>query len=113
MLLAGHGALNLLVRKPVFAAQYSMLGLHFPWSEPLVGALECVLALAILVRPASGLLVFVFAWKLATESLLPMAGLPIWVFIEHGGSYAAPLALALLTRWRDRPATVPVGLSAA
>jgi len=113
LLLAGHGALNLLVRKPVFSVQYSMLGLHFPWAEPLVGGLECVLALAVLIRPAFGLLAFVFAWKLATESLSPMAGSPIWVFIEHGGSYAAPLALALLLRWRDQPATVLVSLSAA
>jgi hypothetical protein len=113
LLLAGHGALNLLVRKPVFAVQYSMLGLHFPWAEPLVGGLECVLTLAVLVRPSFGLLVLVFAWKLATEALSPMAGSPIWVFIEHGGSYAAPLVLALLIRWRDQPATAPISLSAA
>jgi hypothetical protein len=113
LLLAGHGALNLLVRKPVFAVQYSMLGLHFPWAEPLVGGLECVLAMAILYRPAFGLLALVFAWKLATEALSPMAGSSIWVFIEHGGSYAAPLALALLIRWRDQPATVAAGLSPA
>jgi hypothetical protein len=113
LLLAGHGALNLLVRKPVFAAQYSMLGLHFPWAEPIVGGLEWVLALAVLVWPAFGLLLLVFAWKLATEALSPMAGSSIWVLIEHGGSYAAPLALALLIRRRDQPLTVPVCLSAA
>lgn len=113
LLLGGHGALNLLLRKPVFALQYSMLGLHFPWAEPLVGGLECVLALAVLIRPAFGLLVLVFAWKMATEALSPMAGSPIWVFIEHGGSYAAPLALALLARWREQPAPALVRLSPA
>jgi len=96
LLLLGHGALNLLVQKPVFAVQYSMLGLHFTWAEPVVGGFECLLALSVLVRPGFGLLMFVLAWKLATEALSPMAGSPIWVFIEHGGSYAAPLALALL-----------------
>jgi hypothetical protein len=90
-----------------------MLGLHFPWAEPLVGGLECVLALAVLIRPAFGLLVLVFAWKMATEALSPMAGSPIWVFIEHGGSYAAPLALALLARWREQPAPALVRLSPA
>jgi hypothetical protein len=35
--------------------------------------------------------------------LAPMAGSPVWVFIEHGGSYAAPLALAMLVRFRNEP----------
>ena len=101
LLLAGHGALGLLVRKPAYGIQYSAIGLHAPWVEPLVGGFECVLALAVLLRPEFGVLVFVVLWKLATEALAPMAGSPIWVFIEHGGSYAAPLALALIVRLRD------------
>jgi hypothetical protein len=100
-LLAGHGALNLIVRKPIFVTHYGMLGLHGTWAEPAVGAFECVLALAVLIQPGFGLLLFVLAWKLATEALSPMAGSPIWVFIEHGGSYAAPLGLALLVRSRE------------
>jgi hypothetical protein len=103
LLLAGHGALNLLVRKPLFVTQYGMLGLHGSWVEPMVGAFECVLALAILIQPGFGLLLFVLVWKLATEALSPMAGSPVWVFIEHGGSYAAPLGLALLDRRRQDP----------
>jgi hypothetical protein len=98
LLLVGHGALNLLVRKPAFATQYGMLGLHGSSVEPWVGAFECGLALAVLIQPGFGLLLFVLVWKLATEALSPMAGSPLWVFVEHGGSYAAPLALALLVR---------------
>jgi len=107
LLLLGHGALNLLVRKPVFVTQYAVLGLQGSSVEPLVGAFECALALAVLVRPGFGLLVFVLAWKFATEALSPIAGSPMWVFVEHGGSYAAPLALALLMRSRDDPVAVP------
>jgi hypothetical protein len=101
LLLAGHGALNFLVRKPIFMTQYGMLGLHGPWVATSVGVFECVLALAVLVQPGFGLLLFVVAWKLATEALSPMAGSSIWVFLEHGGSYAAPLGLALLLRRRE------------
>ena len=104
LLLAGHGALGLLVHKPVLGVQYASIGLTMPWIEPTVGALEIVLAVAVLARPGFGLLVFVLIWKLATEALAPMAGSPVWVFIEHGGSYAAPLALALLVH--DREETV-------
>jgi hypothetical protein len=101
LLLVGHGALNLIVRKHVFVVQYGMLGLHAPWVEPAVGALECLLAIAVLFWPAFELLLFVLVWKFATEALSPMAGSPIWVFIEHGGSYAAPLALAMMFRRRE------------
>jgi hypothetical protein len=113
LLLAGHGALNAVVRKPAFMHQYGMLGLHGPWVQSAVGVIECALALAVLVRPGFGLLLLVVAWKLATEALSPMAGSPIWVFIEHGGSYAAPLGLAVLLRRREAVASVVSGRSPA
>ncbi len=96
LLLLGHGMLGLCVQKPLFAQHYASIGLQSPWVEPGVGALECMLALAVLLAPSRPLLLGVLAWKLASESLSPLAGAPVWVFIEHGGSYAAPLALALL-----------------
>ncbi len=96
LLLLGHGALQLIVRKPMFETQYALIGLHGAAVEPLAGGIECLLALAVLLKPTRWLLFAVVAWKLATEALCPLAGSPFWVFIEHGGSYAAPLALALL-----------------
>jgi hypothetical protein len=36
-----------------------------------------------------------------------MAGSPIWIFIEHGGSYAAPWALALWVRAKESPLVYP------
>jgi hypothetical protein len=107
LLLVGHGALGLLVRKPMFASQYSLIGLHWSCTEPLVGGIECALALAVLVKPARALLLGIVAWKLASEALCPLAGSPIWVFVEHGGSYAAPLALAFLQRSPIRAAADP------
>lgn len=95
-LLLGHGALGLLVRKPLLASHYASIGLGGAATEPWVGAFEILLSAAALIRPGFGLLLFVFAWKLATELLSPIAGSSFWVFVEHGGSYAAPLALAFL-----------------
>ncbi|HVU18864.1 MAG TPA: hypothetical protein VHD32_18310 [Candidatus Didemnitutus sp.] len=96
LLLLGHGALGLLVQKPLFAKHYVSVGLPGASLVPVVGAAECGLALAVLFWPNRWLLVAVFGWKLATEVLSPIAGSPVWVFIEHGGSYAAPLALIWL-----------------
>lgn len=96
LLLLGHGALNGIVQKPLFHAQYSLIGFSGEAAAPVVGLVECLLAFAVLFKPSRWLLLGVVGWKLATEALAPMAGAPFWVFIEHGGSYAAPLALALL-----------------
>ena len=110
-LVLGHGALGLLVHKALFGSQYAAIGLPGAWGEPGIGAFECALALAVLLRPGFGLLLFVVAWKLATEALSPIAGSPVWVFIEHGGSYAAPLALAILVRTRREDASLPLRAS--
>jgi uncharacterized membrane protein YphA (DoxX/SURF4 family) len=96
LLLLGHGLLGASVIKPALGLQYARLGLPGATVEPWVGAFECLLAAAVLLRPGRGLLFGVLLWKLASEALSPMTGSPLWVFIEHGGSYAAPLALAFL-----------------
>jgi hypothetical protein len=112
-LLLGHGLLGLAVHKAMLGSQYAVLGIRSPAFESAVGAFECLLAAAVLVRPGFGLLLFVVAWKLATEALAPLSGTPGWVFVEHGGSYAAPLALAALLWEREAPSTVPLGASPA
>jgi hypothetical protein len=96
LLLLGHGGLNCIVQKPAFSAQYSLLGMPGANVELLLGGFECLLALAVLLAPNRRLLLGVVGWKLATEALVPMAGSSWWVFVEHGGSYAAPLALGFL-----------------
>ena len=96
LLLFGHGALGVL-GKPgitrniasVFPAGVApALTVYEGWFEIALGAL-------VLIRPVPALLLFVCAWKLATEALFISAGAPIWEVVERGGSYAAPIALAL------------------
>jgi hypothetical protein len=95
LLLAGHGALQL-IGKPIFATHYAAVGFGTTLVAPL-GWFEILLAAAIAARPVTPLLFFACAWKLATESLFILAGAPVWEFVERAGSYAAPLALALLS----------------
>jgi hypothetical protein len=98
-LLAGHAGLGLIVVKPGLVCHYAALGLPHPAAVARgIGAFEFVLAVAVLVAARPALLVTVAGWKLATESLFLIGGTPAPLFevIERGGSYAAPLALALL-----------------
>jgi hypothetical protein len=81
-----------------------------------MGAIEVALAMVVLLVPRPGLLAGVALWKIGTEMLYPMAGAPIWEWIERGGSFAAPLLLAILaTRRAVSARTVPraVGLTPA
>lgn len=94
LLLAGHGALGIL-GKATLTSHYAAIGLPAS-TTALAGWFELALAAVIAVRPIAGILVFITAWKLATEFLFVLAGDPIWEFIERAGSYAAPLALAIL-----------------
>jgi hypothetical protein len=94
----GHGGIALFTHER-WTVHLTVLGL-----EPVAAltalhaaaGLELALGLAVLVGPSTGLLVFVCAWKVATEALRIPAGEPIWEFIERGGAYAAPLVLILL-----------------
>jgi hypothetical protein len=100
LLLVGHGALGALTGKPLLVTHYAALGLPAD-AMTVIGWFEIALALVVAVRPAVGLLLFIAAWKIATESLYLAAGSPVWELVERAGSFTAPLALAALMRVRD------------
>ena len=99
LLLIGHGALAM-GHKPELVAHLGLLRLPVGAASllPVLGLAEIGCAAWVLWRPSAGLCLFLFGWKLATESLFLADGAPVWEFVERGGSYAAPLALALLLR---------------
>jgi hypothetical protein len=100
LLLIGHGGFDFAMHKDwsgyTAAIGISPATLASHPLRPLAGWLEGALGLLVFAWPARGLLIFVCVWKLATEAFRPLAGEPIWEFVERGGSYGAPLALAWL-----------------
>jgi hypothetical protein len=95
LLLLGHGGLGAITGTPLLTAHYAAIGLPES-TTALVGWFEIALAGLVLLRPTASLLLFVAAWKVATEWLFVVSGAPIWEFVERSGSYAAPLALAAM-----------------
>ncbi|HUQ81644.1 MAG TPA: hypothetical protein VM076_10920 [Gemmatimonadaceae bacterium] len=95
MLLFGHGALSAFNAKPTLVSHYALVGLP-PAALTMTGWAEIIAAVIIAIRPNATLLLGVVVWKMATEALYPVSGTPIWEFVERAGSYAAPLALALI-----------------
>ena len=103
LLLIGHGGFDFAMHKD-WSGYEAAIGINTSTLaghqlRPFAGWFEAALGVVVLGWPARGLLIFVFAWKLGTEALRLLVGEPIWEFIERGGSYGAPLALATLQTW--------------
>ena len=110
LLLAGHGWLALL-EKPLLVTHLDLVGLG-P-SVRSMGAIEIGLAVACLMWRSSSLMLGIATWKLATEALFPIAGAPIWEFVERGGSYTAPIVGGWLLRSRGLPVVKRADATAA
>ncbi len=91
LLLAGHGWLNLLLKKSLLC-QYISLGFENPIKTAVVlGFYEIMSALAVLIMPIRMFVFMLFLWKLATELLYP--DLAFFEWLERAGSYGVLLAL--------------------
>lgn len=98
LLFAGHGWLNLLLKKGLLV-QYASLGFSVPETVAyIVGITEILFAFLILVRPVRELLLLFFIWKMLSETLY--ANYPLFEWIERAGSYGVMLALYFLTPTR-------------
>jgi hypothetical protein len=100
-LLIGHGGIGAFMHPQAWTAYFTILGINAATVGDrslieTVGWVELALGTVVLIRPFRGLLLFVFCGKVFTEVLRPLAGEEIGQFIERFGSYAAPIALALL-----------------
>ena len=66
---------------------------------PIIGIMDIALAILILVRPIRLALLWMAFWGFATALIRPIAGEPIWDFVERFANIGAPLALLLLVGW--------------
>ena len=63
---------------------------------PLIGWMDVILAVLVLVKPINIALLWMTFWGFATALIRPIAGEPIWDFVERFANIGAPLALLLL-----------------
>lgn len=66
---------------------------------PIVGGIDVFLAILVLVYPVRVALLWMAIWGAWTALLRPIAGEPIWDFVERFANWGAPLALLLLSGW--------------
>lgn len=102
--LIGHGAYGVVDHKPILTEHYESIGLtslvqDADMVSQTVGWFEIALGVSVLAAvPTTGLLLFVCAWKIATEMLYVTSGArgALFEVIERSSSYAAPLTLIFL-----------------
>ncbi|OGM12925.1 hypothetical protein A3D84_06055 [Candidatus Woesebacteria bacterium RIFCSPHIGHO2_02_FULL_42_20] len=63
---------------------------------PLIGALDITLGILVLIRPFRIALLWMTFWAFATALIRPIAGEPIWDFVERFANIGAPMALLYL-----------------
>ena len=102
--LVGHGGFGWAMAKRDWVGYFGAVGVgsatvHDASLLAAVGLFETALGLLVLARPAPALLLFVVAWRLGTELLRPLAGEPLWEFVERWSNYTAPLALLWVRGW--------------
>lgn len=66
---------------------------------PWIGALDILVALIVLFRPMRAVLLWATLWGAWTALLRPIAGEPVWDFVERFANWGAPLALLLYYGW--------------
>lgn len=66
---------------------------------PIIGVLDLLLAVLVLVKPIRIALLWMALWGFWTALLRPIAGEPIWDFIERWANWGAPLALLFMYGW--------------
>ena len=67
----------------------------------VVGITDVAIAFIVLVRPVRAVLLWAAVWGFWTALLRPIAGMPIWDFIERWANWSAPLALYLLMEQKN------------
>ena len=94
----GHGVFSL-THKAGWFEYYAAVGIGEPTAATLmtlVGLLDLFVAVVVLVRPIRLVLLWAVFWTFVTALIRPIAGDPIWDFVERFANIGAPLALLYL-----------------
>lgn len=63
---------------------------------PYIGFLDVIVAFSLLFLPLRIVLIWAVFWAFVAALARPVAGYPIWAFVERFGNWAVPLALLSL-----------------
>jgi hypothetical protein len=97
----GHGAFGILT-KAVWVPYFGVVGIpeHLAYLlMPVIGTIDITLGILVLLTPVRAALLYMAFWGFMTATIRPMAGEPIWEFLERAPNWGVPLALLYLRGW--------------
>ena len=98
----GHGVLALQVTPKFVGLIEGMSGITGQAAEYLlvsIGIIDIITAVLAIVFPFRLLLLWASVWGFLTALARPVAGEPVWDFVERWANWGAPLALLYLRRF--------------
>lgn len=98
----GHGVFAWQKKQKFIDMLTAMTGIKGPLAGQLmqaVGAVDIAVAFLILVKPIRIVLAWAALWAFATAVARPVAGDPIWDFVERLANVGVPLALLYVRGW--------------
>ncbi len=97
----GHGIFGLQLKPRFLEILAAMTGITGAWANNLmyaIGAVDILIAVLALVYPLRLMLIWASAWGFLTALGRPIAGDPIWDFVERWANIGVPLALLYLRK---------------
>jgi hypothetical protein len=94
----GHGIFALQLKQS-WVPYFTAVGISAGTANillPLIGLLDILVAVFALFWPLKIVLVWAAFWGFLTALIRPIAGQPVWDFVERWANWAAPLALLYL-----------------
>ncbi len=62
---------------------------------PIIGIVDILVAFVVLIYPISVVVLYACVWAFLTASIRPIAGEPVWEFVERTSNWVVPLVLLL------------------
>jgi hypothetical protein len=63
---------------------------------PVIGVMDIIVAVTLLLYPFRAVMIWAFVWPFLAALSRPLAGAPIWDFVERAANWMLPLAFFLL-----------------
>ncbi len=98
----GHGIFALQLKPRFLEMLTAVIGVTGSTATTLmycIGTIDIIIAVLALTYPFRLMLVYASIWGFLTALARPIAGDPIWDFIERWANWAVPLALLLVKGW--------------
>jgi hypothetical protein len=99
----GHGAFGI-ITKAAWVPYFGVIGIPPSIAYmlmPVIGTIDISLGILVFFQPVRAALLYMATWGLLTATIRPLAGEPIWEWLERAPNWGVPLALLYLRGFGD------------